>query len=56
VDGLALGILILVLLVVVQVFATCYFAVCYFRMKLKYENLYSQFSSQGKQGEKRTSV
>ena len=55
-DGLALGILILVLLVVVQVFATCYFAVNYFRMKIKYDNLLSHFTKQGKQGEKRTDI
>ena len=55
-DELASGILILVLLVVAQVFATCYFAVNYFRMKIKYDNLSSHFTKQGKQGEKRTSV
>ena len=55
-DGLALGILILVLLVVVQVFATCYFAVSYFHMKIKYDNLSSYFTEQGEQSKKRTSV
>ena len=55
-DELALGILILVLLVVVQVFATCYFAVNYFRMKIKYDNLQSYLTEQGKQGKKRASI